>query len=380
MLVNQQLEPRFRPKPEDLILCDSWERLWSDACEYVGLAQAVHVAAGVTMKTPKLGYVSVDPPYLMVQLVPGQVPEDIRAQAPRLARALGMAGLRVKVRSSQWVRVDLLTQDPLAAVYPMPPYAGQPSSVLIGIDEAGGAITTRPRLFPHVAVQGVTRSGKSVWTYGLLSQLARFADVLIAGCDPSGLLFRPFVGTKHEEVQVSGVSDPEAFGKLLDALTLEMDDRIRHLEEDRDQVVISPTVPLIFVIFEEIAGLFRVCDQHDRNLGKLVRSLLARLLAEGAKAGFRVMLIVQRAEAAVVGAFERAQCAMRVTFGVDSMESVKLLHPAAELGQCAEHLTAPPGIALFSAPGVSLVRFRAPFIGGYAEYCAAVREATAMDA
>jgi S-DNA-T family DNA segregation ATPase FtsK/SpoIIIE len=355
-------------------LAAAWSSQFTDACEYVGLSQAVHVATGMTMKTPTVGYVSVEPPYLMVKLLPGQLPADIRAEGQRLARALGMAGLRVKVRSHDWLRIDLLLDDPLEGVLPFPERPGS-ESILIGVDETGAAITTEPAKLPHIALQGVTRSGKSVWTYGLLSQLARSPEVLIAGCDPSGLLFRPFVGTKHEELQVSGVSDPEAFAKVLEGLVNEMDDRIRYLPDDRDQVVISDALPLVFVIFEEIAGLFRVCDQHDRDLGKRVRALLARLLAEGAKAGYRVVLIVQRAEAAVLGAFERAQCAMRVTFGVDSMESVRLLHPAAELVQCAEHLAAPPGIALLSAPGTPLVRFRAPYIGGYGEYCAAVRAA-----
>lgn len=35
-----------------------------------------------------------------------------------------------------------------------------------------------------------------------------------------------------------------------------------------------------------------------------------------------------------------------------------------------------PGVALLSAPGVPLVRFRAGLVGGYGDYCARVRAAT----
>jgi hypothetical protein len=77
----------------------------------------------------------------------------------------------------------------------------------------------------------ITGSGKSVWTYRLLTQLAASREAIIAGLDPSGLLFRPFVGSKHAEWQVSGVADPEAFAKLLRRLVDEMDYRIRHLRE-----------------------------------------------------------------------------------------------------------------------------------------------------
>ena len=39
-------------------------------------------------------------------------------------------------------------------------------------------------------VQGVTRSSKSGWTYGALAQMAGRPELLIAGCDPAGLLWR----------------------------------------------------------------------------------------------------------------------------------------------------------------------------------------------
>jgi S-DNA-T family DNA segregation ATPase FtsK/SpoIIIE len=310
---------------------------------------------------------------LIIQLLPGQLIADIAAVGSRLARALGVRRLKLSARGTAWVRVDLLNDDPLEAIVPMPRYESGP--VLIGIDENGTTIAREPIGMTHLVVQGATGSGKSIWTYGLLSQLARRPDVLVAGCDPSGLLFRPFAGSRHADWQASGVADPEAFGKVLRRLVDEMDQRILELPDDRDQVETGPELPVVVVLLEEIAGMYRVCDQQGKDLGKLVRSLIGRLLAEGRKAGIRVVMIVQRAEATLIGAFERAQCSMRISFGTDSLESVRLLHPAASAAVAEEHFAAPPGIALLTAPGLPLTRFRAPFVGEYADYTDVVRAA-----
>ncbi|OLM28449.1 hypothetical protein Ae717Ps2_6345 [Pseudonocardia sp. Ae717_Ps2] len=91
------------------------------------------------------------------------------------------------------------------------------------------------------------------------------------------------------------------------------------------------------------------------------------------------MLIVQRAEAAIVGAFERAMCSLRISFRTDNRASVELLHPGAPAELADQHTVACPGVALLSAPGEELTRFRAPYLGGYPEYVAAVRAACPPD-
>jgi hypothetical protein len=103
-----------------------------------------------------------------------------------------------------------------------------------------------------------------------------------------------------------------------------------------------------------------------------VRALTSRLLAEGAKVGIRVVILAQRAEAAVLGAFERAMCSLRISFRCDNRAAVELLHAGAEPAVADAHTAALPGIGLMSMPGRPLTRFRAPFIGGYAEFAAAV--------
>jgi hypothetical protein len=365
-----QREPHQRDD-EWLQSLHQMSRVWRQACEGAGLAQLTSGVLGPSMATPELYGMSLDGQTLRVRLLPGQLPADVIDVADRLAPALGAARLRVVPQQLLNIKIELLADDPLAAVVHVGEVLAAPQ-LIIGISEVGQTISLEPPRLTHISVQGITGSGKSVWTYRLLTQLASYREVLLTGIDPSGLLFRPFAGSRHADWQVSGVADPDAFTKLLRRLVDEMDHRIRTLPVDRDEVDISRGLPLVVVILEEIAGLYRVCDQHDKDLGKLIRSLIARLLAEGRKAGFRVLMIVQRAEAAVIGAFERAQCATKISFGVDSMESIKLLHPAAELSECKIHLAALPGVALLSAPGIPLMRFRAEYIGTCSDYCGAV--------
>ncbi|WP_226359143.1 hypothetical protein [Pseudonocardia sp. ICBG601] len=115
----------------------------------------------------------------------------------------------------------------------------------------------------------------------------------------------------------------------------------------------------------------------SKDAGRRVRALIGRLLAEGAKAGVRVVLVVQRAEAALMGAFERAQCSVKVSFRSDNPAAVELLHPGAARDVAEAHVSALPGVGLLSVPGAPLTRFRAPHVGSYADYAEKIRASSA---
>lgn len=346
---------------------------WRACCEGAGLSHTVDTASGATVSTPRITALTLgDPTTLVVRLLPGQVIGDVRALAGRLAPHLGAVGLRVEPRGLEHVRIELLTVDPLADVLPLD--ATGPG-VLLGRDESGEELRVDPVDLPHMIVQGTTRSGKSVFTYGLLAQLVRRSDVLITGVDPTGLLFRPFAGSHHADWQTSGLGDLDAVEKLLTRVVAEMDSRIRTLPMDRDTAALSDDQPAVFVVLEEWAGCLKVLDAvatRDDKPGTRVRALVSRLLAEGAKVGVKVLILVQRAEATVVGALERSQCSLRISFRVDSMTSVELLHAGADRAVADAHTIAAPGIALVTRPGAPLARLRAPFLGSYAAYAAAV--------
>lgn len=369
---------------QDRVRLEMIDRLrWQfrQACIGAGVAIAVDApVAGTGWHVPEVCRVELGPPArLTVRMVPGQVPAALQRAGLLIAPHLDGVMLRVTDRGHGFATVTVLDHDPLAGTLPLrlPRRDGR---VLIGRDEGGHEITEDWRSAPHTIIQGVTRSGKSVLTYGLLAQLAGQPDVIVAGSDPTGLLWRPFAGSRHAEWQTSGLADLGAHDKLLQRLTEEMDARIQALPIDRDTLEVTVDRPLLVVVLEELAGLLRAADAADKNTGKTIRALLGRLLAEGAKVGIRVVILVQRAEAAVVGAFERAMCSLRISFRTDNRASVELLHPGCDPATADTHTTAQPGIALLSAPGQPLTRIRAPFLGGYPEYSRAVIAACGGDA
>jgi DNA segregation ATPase FtsK/SpoIIIE-like protein len=287
--------------------------------------------------------------------------------------------LRVEDRGFGWALVRVLTVDPLAGVLALDAAPGGSPRVVLGRDEGGVELAVDDAAdLPHLIVQGQTRSGKSTWLYALLVQLVRQQRVIVAGVDPSGITLRPFAGTRHARWQASGLSDLDALEGVLVALVDDMDTRLAAMPLDRDILPVSDEYPLVVTVLEEYPALLRALDAADPKQGKRCRALVARLLAESHKVGHRVVIAAQRAEAGIVGAAERAQCGGRLSFRVDSADSVKLLHPDAEL-LAAGHTAAEPGIALCSWPGRPLTRMRGPFLGGYREYSAAITAACRPD-
>ena len=127
--------------------------------------------------------------------------------------------------------------------------------------------------------------------------------------------------------------------------------------------------PLVLVVLEEFPGLLRAAQAKDKKLAERITSTVLRLVSEGRKAAFRVLMLAQRFEAnAVGGGYARDQFALRLSFRVPG-ESLVMLHgeDARRLGP--EHANAAPGVAYLSAPSRELVRLRAPYLGSYGEFC-----------
>lgn len=353
---------------------------WHTACVGAGLDPVpvvVHTVLGPRSTGPEASPATV----LMVRLHAGQLVADVEALAARIAPFLGAVSLRIEARGFEWARVELVLTDALAGVltFRSGHSRGSAESLWGKLDD-GRTLTEDWRRIGHVIAQGVTRSGKSVWTYGALAQVAGLPWALVAGCDPTGLLFRAFTGTVHAPWQASGLADHAAHEDVLVRLVAEMDARIAELPMDRDTAEISADLPLLVVVLEEYPGLLRALDAEDKDRGKRVRSLVARLLCEGAKVGVRVIILAQRAEASVVGALERAQCSHRLSFRTDNRATAELLHPGVGAEIADAHTTCAPGVALLSSPGRPLSRLRAPLLGGdpdrvYPAYVAAVRAA-----
>lgn len=355
----------------DVALVDALTGAWRSASAQV-LGQAVDgPIAGTAVVTPMLVEIVLGPPTrLLVEMLPGQLPSDYRAAARRLAPHLGGAMLRVQPVGLRWVELTVLDVDPLGLTLPLDLYR---PGLLLGRDEGGLAVDVdHPRDLPHMIVQGQTRSGKSIFLYSLLSQAIREPDIEVAGVDPSGITLRPLPG----RWVANGLADPERIVYRLTELVAEMDARLARMPWDRDILPTDTDTPVVVIVLDEYPALLRALDglkSPKSDPGKVVRTLVARMLAESHKVGFRVVLCAQRAEAQIVGSAERAQCAGRLSFRVDSADSVKLLHPDAD-DLAVEHTTSPPGIAILSWPGRPVSRLRTPYIGTYRDYVAAVSQ------
>ena len=355
--------------------------VWRLVCESIQeLRVDTETVSGLTIGTPLVRNISFDgldgPPVLLVELRPGMLIGDLTEHSARFATAMGCRSMRAELAGldypvgSVWVRFTV-GPDPLAAAFaPAELLAGPNGHVVWGRGEDGSTVSMGLHGdSPHVVAQGQTGSGKSTWVYGVLGQLAGRPDVVVAGSDPTGLLWRPWPASP---LRVGGLRDPQVHEAMLARLIAEMDDRLDAMPALLDKSPTGPDLPVIVVVLEEYAGLLRAADQADPKLGKAIRSHVGRLLAESRKVGFRVLMLVQRAEASIIGGAERSNLAGRVSFRVDGRDSVKLLHgPDVPEDVVSAHMRADAGVALFEAPGLPLGRLRAP-LSSYGDYVATV--------
>ncbi|WP_224392833.1 FtsK/SpoIIIE domain-containing protein [Pseudonocardia sp. ICBG1293] len=352
---------------------------WRQVCEHVGLCRSVSVAAGQTVVVPRLVNVDIgDYLALIVKLLPGQKPEDFIAQVDRIAWALGVLRVRIIPRGMGWLRIELHTTDPLDVEVTACLAAGGGPSVAttlitIARDESGKLVAIRWTDAPHAVVQGATRSGKSVWCYAVLAQLAALDDVLIAGCDPSGLLLgRLYDDTRHRGWQSMGTRDVLAHRDVLQRLVDEMDRRLEGMPERADKITEFTSVRLlIVVVLEEFPGLLGFAStlatpRGEAKVRDQLLNLYGRLVTEGHKVGFRVLVVTQRADATILGGFQRGQLGLRMSFRVADREAIPMLHQDAR-NLATEHSHADPGIALLETPTTALARVRGPRLPGLSE-------------
>ena len=263
--------------------------------------------------------------------------------------------------------------------------AGGGIPLTLGVTEAGHDLVIDLADATHWAIQGMTRSGKSVLTYVLLAQLAARDDVVVAGLDPTGVLLGPWEGKPRSELRHLGTSDMSQAGEVLTQALGEMEARIsRLLTSYKDKISsFSAAEPLLVVVLEEYPGLLKAADMDDKanarkpadRVRPKIEAAVSRLIAEGAKVGVRVLTLAQRMDASIIGGAERSNVGGRITLRVDNADAVRMLHPNAppEVIEAAAYFG--PGHGVIETPGRPLARFRADYLD-YAEY---VRRVTGRD-
>ena len=203
----------------------------------------------------------------------------------------------------------------------------------------------------HTVISGATRSGKSVFTYCVLSQLAGMKTVRICGVDVSGITLQPFIAVSKDYVACgSSQTDLDAALEVLHRLEALMDHRVEQLRRQKlDKVTPSAKCPAYVVVLEEYAGTLAAMEARNKKDKAEVIRVVGRLLREGAKAGVVVYTIVQRPEANVL--HDRAQYARRVTHRLDNRDSVAMVAEGINDTTKAQVLGLSPGRCLILDAG-----------------------------
>ena len=175
------------------------------------------------------------------------------------------------------------------------------STQRLGITELGTGFNIDFNDAWHYAIQGMTRSGKSVLVYSLLAPLAACDNVRICGVDPTGILLKPWQEHPGSKYRHLGGKDLQHAADVLASLCDEMDRRIQDmLAAYQDKIeVFTPDLPLLVVVLEEYPGLLALAESYDTAAGlkpaervqNRIKRSVKRLVQEGAKAGIRLVLI-----------------------------------------------------------------------------------------
>lgn len=216
--------------------------------------------------------------------------------------------------------------------------------ILIGISEYGEPIVINLAAGIHGAVQGASRSGKSITLNELLAYAALMRDVKVCIIDPNTALVAPWWRTAHKVCRSQNPADATA---LLEEVTAELKARESMFWAARtDRITsFSPEVPLYLVVIDEVAA-----HSDDKKFQAALKEASAQL----AKYGGRLYLAGQKLGEKSLDTGTRANLYDRICHRVETDEDFRHLFPNATA------LTAAGLNAVDDAmpQGVAIVRMR----------------------
>ncbi len=290
----------------------------------------------------------------------GQTSGDVVKAAGAIASVVGADTFTARPLTPSTASIDLVMADYLAGTVrsPNPSRLDADAPVVVGRAENSGTVALDPLGCLHMAIQGATRSGKSVLCYGYLSALANRPDVLVCGIDPTGILLTPFATGRGGKWIATSVKDGEHVARVLDAITDHMDTRITDLvASGRDKIAaFNPCTPAVMVVLEEYPGLLVQLAKDDEAHGRRAKDRLApqversvgRIVKEAAKVGVTVMVLAQRMSAKAIETDDRSNIPVRVTMRVDNGDAVAMLHDGIDRTGIELVRQFPPGRGLIS--------------------------------
>lgn len=230
----------------------------------------------------------------------------------------------------------------------------------------------------HWIIQGQIRSGKSFTTYNVLATLAGNPCVRVVGVDPSALILAPWAETESLISLGQTTEQAEQIIEILEWVNDEGNARTAGLFARRiDKLTqFTPDEPLILLVLEEFAGMLEFLKRVDTLEGRKpaeryetqAASLVSAIIAQHAKAGVRLVLLTQRAEASIVGGTARSNMAVRMTLRHDNGDAIRMLHENITPDELEQVSRFAPGVAFFESPRHPRELMRNHSNGGFASY------------
>lgn len=311
---------------------------------------------------------------LTVRARAGQTATDVVKAAGAIASTMSADTYTARPLTPSTASIELVMVDHLAGTVraPDPSRVNQSLPVAVGRSANAGLVAFDPLAGLHMAIQGATRSGKSVLCYSYLSALAHRKDVLVCGVDPTGILLTPFTEGRGGHWVSTSAKDGEHIAAVLDGITEQMDQRITDLVNGgRDKITsFNECTPAILCVFEEYPGLLSQLTKDDEANGRRGKDRIApqvelavgRFIKEGAKVGVTVLVLAQRMSAKAIETDDRSNIPIRATMRVDNGDAVAMLHDGIDRAGLDMIRQFPPGRGLIEAPGMPLQKFQADLI------------------
>lgn len=276
-------------------------------------------------------------------MLPGQEPKDFEKRREAMAAGLEIPriseeqpGVRIGPSSGSTLTIDLQCRDPLATLTPSPlldaataervkhamaiartddeeaelltqavadlqltvPVDGLSCNddILLAISEFGETVIVNLAKGAHGAVQGITRSGKSITLNTLLAAASLMRDVRVCILDSNTALLAPWWRTAHK---VCRSSDPDKAAMFLSEIIFELKARESLFwAAQTDRIVnFSPELPLYLIVIDEVGSFAE---------DKVFQAELKKAVSQIAKYGGRLWLAGQKLDEKCIDTGTRA--------------------------------------------------------------------------